>query len=148
MKLQLLAIPLLMALMLSPLVASAVTGTVTITSPASGAPLSGTAAYAISGSISPAPTLPDNVAISVTNPNGQVVDFMNEGVQAGGAWTTYNTNAGGNPSWVSGTYKVTVTDSNGATGSTTFSYTATGSTTTTGYLTIESSHQVLLPRLP
>jgi len=143
MKVQLLAIPLLLALMMSPMAASAVTGTVSFTSPTSGASYSGTQSYAISGSISPAPTLPDNVAIAVTNPGGQVVDFQQEAVQAGGSWTTYNTNVGGNPAqWTTGTYTITVSDSNGATGSTTFKYGATPSATA-GYVTIEAPSLLL-----
>jgi len=124
MKLQLLAIPLLLALMLSPLAAAAAS-TVTFTSPAANASFSGTQSLTISGTITPAPALPDTATIAIANPQGQVVDFQAEAVQAGGVITPYVTNVGGNPSYISGTYTISISDSSGPLGSETFTYTAT-----------------------
>jgi archaellum component FlaC len=142
MKLQLLAIPLLLALLVSPFFAMAATESVAFSSPTAGSSYSGTQAYTISGTISPAPTLPDNVAISVTNPNGQLVDQTSEAVQAGGSWTSYSTNVGGNSNWVSGTYTISVSDDTGPIGSTTFKYTSIP-TTTTGALSVTAPSLVL-----
>ncbi len=129
MKLQLLAIPLLLALVLSPLAAAAATGSISFTSPTAGSSFTGTASYTISGTITPTPTLPDNVFISVTNPAGAVVDAQQVSAAAGGTFS-YPTNVGASSAWSSGTYTITATDSNGATGTTTFKYTASVSTTT------------------
>jgi|GEM_PF-5237129 peptidoglycan hydrolase CwlO-like protein len=145
MRLQFLAIPLLVALMLSPLAAAAATGSITFSSPASGAPLSGQAIYTISGTISPTPTLPDNVFISVNQVgSSNVLDAQTVSVTGTGTFS-YATNAGGNSAWVTGTYVITATDSNGATGTTTFSYTSTITPppSTGGYLTVVAPSQVL-----
>jgi len=56
------------ALLLVPLSAAAA-GTITFTSPASGASYKGTVAYTISGTISPVPSQADNVGIVVKNPS-------------------------------------------------------------------------------
>jgi prefoldin subunit 5 len=139
MKLQFLALPLLVALMLSPMLASAATGSITFSSPSAGSSYSGTTAYTISGTITPTPTLPDNVVITVTLQGGSPSPLDEQTVAAGAGGTfTYSTNAGGSAAWVSGTYVITAFDSNGATGTTTFKYTATigGSTSSTGYVTI------------
>jgi len=125
MKLQLLAAPLLVALMLSPMLAAAATGTITFSSPTAGASFSGTTAYTISGTITPTPALPDNVVITVTAPGGvSPVDETTVAVGAGGTFS-YATNVGGSAAWVTGTYTISAFDSNGATGTETFSYTAT-----------------------
>lgn len=131
MRAQILAIPLLIALMLSPLAASAATGTITFTSPAAGSTLTSGQSYTISGTITPTPTLPDNVNIQVTlQSTGQVVDVANVAVQSGGAFS-YSTVAGSN--FATGTYTITATDSSGATGTTTFTFKG-ASTTPTGTL--------------
>jgi len=136
MKLQFLALPLLVALMLSPMVASAATGSISFSSPASGASYTGVAAYTITGTITPTPNLPDNVVITVTLQGGSPspLDEQTVAVGAGGTFS-YSTNAGGSSAWVTGTYVITASDSNGVTGTTTFKYTATV-TQTTGGLTI------------
>jgi len=125
MKLQLLAAPLLVALILSPMFAAAASGTITFSSPTAGTALSGTATYTITGAVFPAPSLPDNVVITVTLQNGSPspLDETTVAVGAGGSFT-YVTNAGGSAAWVTGTYVITAFDSNGATGTTTFTYTA------------------------
>jgi len=147
MKLQLLAIPLLVALMASPMLASATTGSISFSSPASGAQLSGTQSYTISGTISPTPSLPDNVVITVTLQGGSPspLDETTVAAGAGGAFS-YATNAGGSAAWVTGTYVISAFDSNGATGTTTFHYQATGTTGTpsTGYVTVVAP-SLLLP---
>ena len=145
MRLQFLAIPLLVALMLSPLAAAAATGSITFSSPTSGASIVGTASYTISGTISPTPTLPDNVFISVNQVgSSNVLDAQTVSVTGTGTFS-YATNAGGNSAWVTGTYVITATDSNGATGTTTFSYTSTITTppSTGAYLTVVAPSQVL-----
>lgn len=124
MKLQLLAVPILVALMLSPAFAAATTGTLTFTSPTSGTQLSGTQSYTISGTISPVPTPgTDNVNIQVTNPSSQLVDVQTVSVSNTGTFS-YSTNAGGSSSWTTGTYKISATDSNGASNTVTFAYQA------------------------
>lgn len=68
MKLQFLAIPLLVALLFSPLAsAAAATGTISFSSPAAGAHYSAGTSYTIAGTITPTPSLPDNVFIEVTS---------------------------------------------------------------------------------
>jgi len=67
MKLQLLAIPLIMALIASPMFAAAATGSITLSSPVAGSTISAGASYTIAGTITPTPTLPDNVFVEVTN---------------------------------------------------------------------------------
>jgi len=139
MKLQLLAAPILVALILSPMFAAAAAGTIAFSSPVAGSSFSNTGAYTITGTISPTPTLPDNVAITVTL-QGQVspVDEQTVAVGAGGTFS-YATTYGGAADWTTGTYTITAFDSNAATGTTTFKYTAGITTTpTSGYLTIEA----------
>ena len=115
------AVSIAMALLLVPL-ASAAAGTISFTSPASGASYTGSQAYTIAGTVSPAPTQADGVGIVVKNPAGQIVDQDTAAV-ASGAFS-YSTAVGGTASWTTGTYTITATDSFGATGSMTFSYTA------------------------
>ncbi|MGA2199092.1 MAG: hypothetical protein ABSG45_04060, partial [Nitrososphaerales archaeon] len=112
MRLQLLAIPLLVALMLSPLAAAAA-GSITFSSPLSGATYHGQGAYTISGQITPTPTLPDNVNI-VVNQQGQSspLDVEQVSVQAGGLFSV-STLYGGNSAWTTGTYVITAVDSTG-----------------------------------
>ena len=136
MKTQLLAVPLLVALMLSPAIAAAATGTLTFTSPTSGSSLSGTQSYTIAGTISPVPPFgSDNVNIQVSNPASQLVDVQTVSVSNTGTFS-YSTNAGGSAAWTSGTYKILATDSNGATNTITFTYKASG-TTPAGGVTLE-----------
>jgi len=140
MKLQFLALPLLVALMLSPMVASAATGSISFSSPASGASYSGTAAYTIAGTITPTPNLPDNVVITVTLQGGSPspLDEQTVAVAADGTFS-YSTNAGGSAAWVTGTYVITASDSNGVQGTTTFKYTASITTSSSsGFVTIEA----------
>jgi hypothetical protein len=115
------AVAIAMALVLSPMVVSAA-GSITFTSPASGASYSNSQSYTISGTVSPAPTQADQVGITVKNPSGQTVDLASATVTSGSF--TYSTAVGGTSAWTSGTYTITALDSYGATGTTTFSYTA------------------------
>ena len=144
MKLQLLSIPLLVALLLSPLAASAATGSITFSSPATTFAPIGSTAYTITGTITPTPTLPDNVNIQVTEQGASgVFDATNVAVTAGGTFT-YSTYAGGNSAWTSGTYVITATDSNGATGTQTFKYISSGTTSPSGsYLTVVAPSEVV-----
>ena len=144
MKLQLLSIPLLVALLLSPLAASAATGSIAFSSPATTFAPNGSTAYTITGTITPTPTLPDNVNIQVTEQGASgVFDATNVAVAAGGTFT-YSTYAGGNSAWTSGTYVITATDSNGASGTQTFKYTSSGPTSTSGsYLTVVAPSEVV-----
>jgi hypothetical protein len=113
------------ALLLVPLSAAAA-GTISFTSPASGASYKGTQSYSISGTISPAPTQADNVGIVVKNPGGVTVDQGNVAVTSGSFSYATVTGSAVNPaSWPSGLYTITAQDAYGATGSTTFQYTST-----------------------
>jgi len=60
------------ALVLSPLAVGA--GSITFSSPASGASYKGTQSYSITGAVSPIPSQPDNVFVSVKSPGGLTVD--------------------------------------------------------------------------
>ncbi|MDG7025703.1 MAG: hypothetical protein JRN11_03030 [Nitrososphaerota archaeon] len=115
------AVSIALVLALSPMIATAA-GSITFTSPAAGASYSGSQTYTISGTISPAPTQPDQVGITVKNPSGQTVDIASVTVSSGSF--SYSTAVGGTSAWVTGTYTITALDSYGATGTTTFSYTA------------------------
>ena len=115
------AVSIALVLALSPMIATAA-GSITFTSPAAGASYSGSQAYTISGTISPAPTQPDQVGLTVKNPSGQTVDIASVSVSSGSF--SYSTAVGGTSAWVTGTYTITALDSYGATGTTTFSYTA------------------------
>ena len=117
------AVSIAMALLLVPL-ASVAAGSISFTSPASGASLKGSASYTISGSVSPAPTQADEVGIVVKNPASQIVDQDTATVTSGAF--SYATAVGGTASWTTGTYTITATDSFGVTGTTTFTYTASG----------------------
>ena len=109
------------ALLLSPMVVTGA-GTISFTSPTSGSSYKGSAGYTIAGTISPAPTQADQVGITIANPSGTTVDVGNVPVTSGAF--SYSTAVGGTPAWISGTYTITAQDSYGATGTTTFTYTA------------------------
>ena len=115
------AVSIALVLALSPMIATAA-GSITFTSPAAGASYSGSQTYTISGTISPAPTQADQVGITVKSPSGQTVDIASVTVSSGSF--SYSTAVGGTSAWVTGTYTITALDSYGATGTTTFSYTA------------------------
>jgi trimeric autotransporter adhesin len=127
----LIATALVLALIFTPLVAHAA-GSITFSSPASGSAYKGTQAYTITGVINPAPGVADSAFITVKNPSGQTVDATSASASPSTGSFTYNTATGGSSNWVTGTYTITATDSYGATGSTTFTYTAVGGTTTSG----------------
>jgi hypothetical protein len=110
------------ALILTPLAASAA-GSVTFTSPASGSSFKGSQSYQIAGTVSPAPGQPDSVFISVKI-GSTTVDAASASVNPSTGAFSYNTAVGGSGAWVTGTYTISATDSFGATGSTTFTYTA------------------------
>jgi hypothetical protein len=93
-------------------------GTITFSSPASGSKVSG--AYTISGT-TPNPSA--TVLIQVKNPGGSVVDSKNVLADGSGAFT-FSTSTGTGASWPTGTYTIAATDSLGATGSTTYSFTS------------------------
>lgn len=117
------ATALVLALLAAPMAVSAA-GSITFSSPATGASYKGTQSYSITGTVSPAPSQADGVFIQVKNPSGSVVDAGSVSVtQSTGAFT-YATATGGGSAWVTGTYTITATDSFGATGSVAFSYTS------------------------
>ena len=121
MKLKFLAVALIaVALALWFPMAASSSGPITFTSPAAGASLSGTQAYVISGTISPTPSLPDNVFIQVS-PQGStlVVDAQQVALANNGTFS-YSTNVGGNSGWTPGTYIITAFDSYANIGTTTF----------------------------
>jgi hypothetical protein len=126
----LVAAALVLALVFSPLAFGA--GSISFTSPASGTSFKGTQSYSITGAVSPIPSEPDNVFIQVKNPSGVPVDAISVLVQPTTGTFTYPTATGGTSNWVTGTYTITATDSFGATGSTTFSYTSPITPTVTG----------------
>jgi len=109
------------ALVLSPLALGA--GSISFSSPASSASYKGTQSYSITGAVSPIPTQPDNVFITVKNPSGLTVDAASVSVAQSTGTFTYPTATGGSSNWVTGTYTITAADSFGATGSGSFSYT-------------------------
>ncbi len=102
-------------------------GSITFTSPFPGASFSGVQDYTISGQISSTPQLPDNVSI-VVQPFGspQVIDdARNVTVTASGTFSyTMVAGQGGNSSWPSGPYLITVTGASHISSSTTFEYTS------------------------
>jgi hypothetical protein len=99
-------------------------GSITFSSPAAGSSFKGSQSYTIAGAVSPAPGQPDNAFITVKNPSGTTVDAASVAVSASTGDFSYSTAVGGSSSWVTGTYTITATDSYGATGTTTFAYTA------------------------
>jgi hypothetical protein len=127
----LIATALVLALIFTPLVAHAA-GSITFSSPTSGAAYKGTQSYSITGVINPAPGVADSAFITVKNPSGQTVDATSASVNPSTGGFTYATATGGSANWVTGTYTIAATDSYGATGTTTFTYTAAGTATTTG----------------
>ena len=123
------AIALGLALVLVPAVSFAA-GSITFSSPAPGSSYKGTQSYTIAGTVSPAPNVADNVFITVKNPSGTTVDAASVSVTPSTGAFSYSTATGGSAYWVTGTYKITATDSYGATGTITFSYTAAPAPTT------------------
>jgi hypothetical protein len=118
----LVAAALVAGLLVSPLALGA--GSITFSSPASGASYKGTQSYSITGQVTPTPSQPDSVFISVKNPSGVTVDAADVAVAATTGTFTYSTATGGSGNWISGTYTITATDSFSTTGSTTFAYTS------------------------
>jgi methyl-accepting chemotaxis protein len=116
----LVATGIVVALILSPMVAYA--ASISFTSPASGTTYKGTQSYSITGAVSPIPSQPDNVFVTVKNPSGTTVDAASVSVSLSTGTFDYATATGGSANWVTGTYTITATDSYGATGSTTFAY--------------------------
>jgi len=117
----LVATGIVVALFLSPMVAFA-TGSISFTSPSSGTTYKGSQSYSITGAVSPIPSQPDSVFISVKNPNGTPVDSGIAAVSLSTGTFTFPTATGGTSYWISGTYTISAYDSYGATGSTTFTY--------------------------
>ncbi|MDE1858424.1 MAG: hypothetical protein KGI26_05110 [Thaumarchaeota archaeon] len=141
------AVAIAMALVLSPMVVNAA-GSITFTSPASGASYTNSQTYTISGTISPAPTQADQVGLTVKNPTGQTVDLASVTVSSGSF--SYSTAVGGTAAWVTGTYTITALDSYGATGTATFSYTSTtgsGYNVTKALINIQGNQSIILAQL-
>ncbi len=130
-----------MALLLVPMV-SVAAGTISFTSPAAGSSFKDSQAYTISGTISPAPTQPDQVFITVKNPSGSTVDSASATVTSGAF--SYSTAVGGSSAWVAGTYTITAQDTFGATGSTTFSYTVAPPFNTTQWILNIARNQTII----
>jgi trimeric autotransporter adhesin len=114
-----------MVLLFSPLMASAA-GSVSFSSPTSGASYSGTATLTIAGTVSPAPGQADSVFLTVSNPSGSTVWADIATVNPTSGAFTDTTTLGGSAYSAQGTYKLSATDSFSAAGSTTFTYTAPG----------------------
>jgi len=140
----LVATALAVALVLSPMVAFAA-GSISFSSPVSGASYSGSQSYTISGTVSPTPTQADNVVISVTNPTGQVVDADLATVSLTTGAFSYSTAVGGSTYWTSGTYTISASDDFGATGTTTFSYTSSSTSTVSGLVFEAQASSLVLP---
>jgi len=119
----LVATAIVFVLLASPLMASAA-GSITFSSPASGSSFKGSQSYTIAGTISPAPAQADNVLITVKNPGGNTVDASSVSANPTTGAFSYSTAVGGSASWTTGTYTITATDTYGATGTMTFTYTA------------------------
>jgi len=132
------------ALIFTPLVAHAA-GSITFSSPASGAAYKGTQSYSITGVITPAPGVADSAFITVKNPSGQTVDATSASVNPSTGGFTYNTATGGSSNWVTGTYTISATDSYGATGSTTYTYTAPSGGAVTGLTFQAQASSLVLP---
>ncbi len=129
-----------MALLLVPMV-SVAAGSITFTSP-NGASYKDSQAYTISGTISPAPTQPDQVFITVKNPSGTTVDSASATVTSGAF--SYSTAVGGNAAWIAGTYTVSAQDTFGATGTTTFTYTVAPPFNTTQWILNIARNQTII----
>ena len=119
----LIATALVAALVVAPM-AFAAGGSISFSSPSAGSSFKDSQSYTISGTVSPAPGQADSAFISVTNPAGKPVDAGSVPVSPNSGTFTYSTAVGGTSSWTTGTYTISVTDSLGATGSMTFTYTA------------------------
>src|SRR5215472_879797 len=92
-----LAAALLAALVvLGPTVAYAAT-TVTVATGATS--YSGSATVTITGSVTPVPTVPTNVVLTITNPNGGIADVSSNVVSLSTGTYSYSVVAGGNPNW-------------------------------------------------
>jgi len=128
------AVTLALLLTVAPLTASAA-GTVTFTSPTAGAPLSGS--YTITGTVSPAPTTPDNLFIQVLNPSGALVNVYDTPVTINTGAFSQAATTGSGSQWTSGTYTIKATDTYSATGSTTFTFTAVSPPPTTSAVALQ-----------
>ena len=110
---------------------STIASSMTFTSPSPGKSFTSAQSYTISGTISPPPSLPDNVFIDVMLQNSStLLDFSTQAVSASGTFS-YTTSIGGSSAWVTGTYVIAAVDSNSVRGTMTFQYTAAASTSTT-----------------
>src|SRR5271169_4436251 len=129
----LLMMPVAFVLIFSASVVAGASNTLTFTSPAPGTEFTGTQAYTISGTITPIPGYEDNVAIAVhLQGQSQPIDEMTVSLVRNGSndYFSYSTYAGGSSAWTPGVYVITATDAMGITGSTSFSYDMTFTTTT------------------
>lgn len=140
----LIATVLVLALIFTPLAAHAA-GSITFSSPAAGSAYKGTQSYSITGVITPAPGVADSAFITVKNPNGQTVDATSASANPSTGGFTYATATGGSSNWVTGTYTISATDSYGATGSTTFTYTAPTGGPPTGLTIQAQASSLVLP---
>ncbi len=126
-----------------------------ITSPAPGTSLVGDQAYTISGTIYPAPTLPDNVSITVQlMGSSTMMDSSTLAVTASGTFS-YTTHVGQPHSWTSGPYLITAIDSYGMKTTMKFEYsasvttaTSTSTTTTAAPITTQTSTQTVTTAVP
>ncbi len=132
MRFQLLAVPVLAVLLLTPLLVAAQTGSITFTSPPPGVSLIDFGPLLITGTISPTPLLPDNVSIAITlqGSSSGPFDQVTAAVGAGGAFS-YLAPVIPLFNFATGTYVISATDSYGATGTTTYKYNGLCSNTVT-----------------
>jgi hypothetical protein len=138
-------LPTLAAALLAALVVlgpTAVYAATTVTVAAGAPSYAGAATITITGSVTPVPTAPTNVILTITNPSGGIADVSSNIVSLTTGTYSYSVAAGGNPNWnIPGTYTVTATVSS-VSASTTFQYTPSGGIGTGGssapYLVVEA----------
>lgn len=116
-------------LVLAPLLSTASAATVAVS--ASPGAATGSQVMSITGTVTPAPGAGVSAFIQITNPAGKAVAAASVAVDPAAGTFSYTFAAGGTTLWVTGSYTVSATAS-GATGITSFTYTAATPTPTTG----------------
>ena len=141
------AVAMALIITMAPLASAA--GAITFTSPAAGSSFTNGTSYTIAGTISN-PGSGISVFLSVKNPNGVTVDAASVITDPSTGAFSYPTAAGGTSNWITGTYSITGTATNGDTGAISFYYTAPASVSfneTAALLTIEHQNQEILGNL-
>ncbi len=120
--------------------------TVAFTSPVSGSAVPA-GAFTISGTVTPAPGAGDYMYLQVTNPSGALVGVQSVPVSNSNGDFSWSTQTGSGTQWPSGSYKISGTDDNGATGTDTFTFTQTSGSTTTGSVVLQVTAAAASPVL-